>query len=182
MSSDSSSPCLWKLTIKVLIFYSQQLDPNSNWIIKLNPLTGEENNIGHLATMQCSAGKPWVLVLMWLPSRQKSPTNATPGRQQPPPAGQYASRNDPRKVTKGARCSPVLQIPHISISSSICWTCWNKSTEAPPCDPQGPKGPTSNIPGPDITGHPSEVSCPCLDKSVLFWWHRGASTPLGRWF
>lgn len=33
----------------------------------LKPLTCEENNTGHFITVQCSAGRLWVLAHMWMP-------------------------------------------------------------------------------------------------------------------
>ena len=60
-------------------------------ITTLKPLTGDVNNTDHLVTMQCSAGRPWVLAFMRMPvcmdhtrghcSRQAMCTRA------PPPAG-----------------------------------------------------------------------------------------------
>lgn len=38
--------------------------------ILLIPLTGDVNNIDHLITLRCSAGKPWVLAFMFTLSTQ----------------------------------------------------------------------------------------------------------------
>ena len=50
----------------------------------LKPPTCDVNSIGHLITMPCSAGKPWVLVFMWAPLDMHHTSKHCCGQSTPP--------------------------------------------------------------------------------------------------
>lgn len=109
----------------------------SNWwcnlhqsAIALKLLTCEINNIHHLVTMQCTAGKPWALTFNWMLL-----SNGTP-RQYPP-------SNTAKLLSKHDRAH-FIQLPH-SLDTSLIEYVWNVTTspvnKAPASNPKDPKDP-----------------------------------------
>lgn len=96
-------------------------------------IKGNVSNIDYLVTRQCSPDNPWVLASLWIPNTIDG-NDTPPVAVAPPPGGQWALppqrllRNSSRDETKSLRRHPDLQIPQISIRSSICEMCsTNKS-------------------------------------------------------
>ena len=55
----------------------------------LKPSTGDETNIDHLISMQCSAWKPWLLAFMWMPLDMNHPSKHCCGPRTPPSSQQH---------------------------------------------------------------------------------------------
>ena len=135
-----------------------------------NIKTTNLNNIDHLITMWCSAGKPWVLAFMWMPLDTHHPSkhccglsttphhNNTiwwqwpPSRTMCPDTLHTLLRNSSRNIIKCPRCWPGLQIPHGGLTLQHT----------------GPRGSTIKRPGARLCRPPSEDLSPCLDRSELF--------------
>ena len=155
----------------------------------LKSLIGDMNNIDHLITMQCYAGKPWVLVFMWMPLDMHQPsehlcTKYTPlitttlamaPRQDSVPwhtantaQEQLEEQNKGPKVLTGTPISPDPNLKeHLEdlLNRSNPWRPHPKHTR--------PREFTIKGPGARHHRTHSEVLIPCLDRSELFWLHKG---------
>ena len=139
--------------------------------------------------MQSSAGKPWVLAFIWIPLDKHYPStapdsNGTPRWQWPPSRTMHP--DTPQKLlrkntTKTARHLPGLWIPQVQIWLSICGKCAGTSLRPHPPQYTGPKGSTTNVPVPDITGHPQRSYDHALTGQSCFGCTRGTCTILSRW-
>ena len=69
-------------------------------------LTSDVINIDHLFIMQCSAGKPWVPALMWMPLDQHTPPKHGCGPSTPPhgnsPTSGTIRPNTPKKLLRNS--------------------------------------------------------------------------------
>ena len=97
-----------------------------------------------------------------------------------PPAGQcslthhkHRLRNSLRNTVKGPRCWPGLQIPQIPDRATVGHAGAGLIHGGPPPQHTGPRASTIKRPGARHHRTPSEVLSPCLDRSELFWLHKG---------
>lgn len=97
-------------------------------------IKGNVSNIDYLVTRQCSPDNPWVLASLLIPNTIDGNGNPPP-RKTMSPATTKTAQEQLQGQTKNLRRHPDLQIPQISIRSSICGRCSNKSD---PWRPQPP--------------------------------------------
>ena len=152
----------------------------------LKPLRGNVSNTDHLITMQCSAGKPWVLRFMWMPldmhhtSQNRCTPSTTPhGNDTPLMAAAPQQDNAPThyKNCSGMAWGAQQKARGVDLANKFTRSQSNWASVG--------RGETSPIPGnrtqwirykrPSARHHrtPLEVSWPCLDRSELFWLRKG---------
>lgn len=111
--------------------------------------TGDIRDIDHRITMQCSAGEPLVLAIMWMLSghqhnycsRPNTPpislalpnSSGLPQQDRTPCYSTKLLSNNSINTTKSPRCWPSRQFPHISIWSTIHEMYLNKPDPRRPC-------------------------------------------------